>query len=127
MGACTHDPKRLMIVTELMRTDLEKYLRNPRNKSSLTLYRRMLLARDAALGLSWLHGSDPIFIHRDVKPSNFLLDDALRCKITDFGLSQIRHRGERLVDRAGAVGTPLYMAPEVLNGAPFTEKSDVYR
>ena len=31
-----------------------------------------------------------------------------------------------MIDRGGAVGTPLYMAPEVMDGAPFTEKSDVY-
>lgn len=126
MGACTHDPRRLMIVTELMKTDLEHLLRDKQQASNLSLYRRMIIAREAALGLAWLHGADPILIHRDVKPSNFLVDDMLRCKITDFGLSQIRHRGERLIDRAGAVGTPLYMAPEVLNGAPFTEKSDMY-
>jgi len=126
MGACTHDPTRLMIVTELLKTDLEKLLLDPNARSQLNMYRRMLIARDAALGLAWLHGSDPIFIHRDVKPSNFLLDEQFRCKITDFGLSQIRQRGESLIDRGGAVGTPLYMAPEVMDGAPFTEKSDVY-
>lgn len=126
MGACTHDPRQLMIVTELMKTDLEHLLRDKQQASTITLYRRMIIAREAALGLAWLHGADPILIHRDVKPSNFLVDDNLRCKITDFGLSQIRHRGERLIDRSGAVGTPLYMAPEVLNGAPFNEKSDMY-
>jgi hypothetical protein len=126
MGACTHDPRQLMIVTELMKTDLEHLLRDKQQASTLTLYRRVIIAREAALGLAWLHGADPILIHRDVKPSNFLVDDNLRCKITDFGLSQIRHRGERLIDRSGAVGTPLYMAPEVLNGAPFNEKSDMY-
>jgi hypothetical protein len=126
MGACTRDPQRLMIVTELMKTDLEHLLLDKQLASTLTLYRRMTIAREAALGLAWLHGAVPIVIHRDVKPSNFLLDDNMRCKIADFGLSQIRQPGERLVDDAGAVGTPLYMAREVLNGAPFTEKSDMY-
>jgi serine/threonine protein kinase len=126
MGACTRDPNRLMLVTELMHSDVEKVLRDEQCKSLLTIYRRMLIAHDCALGLAWLHGSDPIFIHRDVKPSNFLVDENFRAKITDFGLSQIRKRGESLIDRGGAVGTPLYMAPEVMDGAPFTEKSDVY-
>merc|ERR1712000_547362 len=99
-----------MIVTELLKTDLEKLLLDPNARSQLNMYRRMLIARDAALGLAWLHGSDPIFIHRDVKPSNFLLDEQFRCKITDFGLSQIRQRGESLIDRGGAVGAPLESA-----------------
>jgi hypothetical protein len=126
MGACTHDPLRLMIVTELMKTDLKCLLGDKEAMSSLTPYCRMVIARDAALGLAWLHGAVPMVIHRDVKPSNFLIDDNMRCKITDFGLSQFRHAGERLVDHAGANGTPLYMAREVLDGAPFTEKSDIY-
>jgi hypothetical protein len=126
MGACTQDPLRLMIVTELMKTDLKCLLGDKDAMSTLTPYCRMVIARDAALGLAWLHGAVPMVIHRDVKPSNFLIDDNMRCKITDFGLSQFRHAGERLVDHAGANGTPLYMAREVLDGAPFTEKSDIY-
>lgn len=115
-----------MLITELMHTDLEKLLRDEQAKPLLTLYRRLLLAHDCALGLAWLHGSDPIFIHRDVKPSNFLVDENWHAKICDFGLSQIRKRGESLVDKGGAVGTPLYMAPEVMDGAPFSESSDIY-
>lgn len=51
MGACTRDPNRLMLVTELMHTDVEKLLRDEQAKPLLTLYRRLLIAHDCALGL----------------------------------------------------------------------------
>ena len=68
-------------------------------------------------------------MHRDFKPSNLLVDENNRIKICDFGLSQVKPKGENLRDREGegAKGTPLWMAPEVLMGLPFNEKADVYR
>ena len=75
-----------------------------------------------------LHGSNPQFIHRDFKTSNLLVDENNRIKICDFGLSQIKKQGEKLLDgKEGAKGTPLWMAPEVLEGREFSEKADIYR
>ena len=75
-----------------------------------------------------LHGSNPQCIHRDLKTSNLLVDENNRIKLCDFGLSQIKQRGEKLLDpKDGAKGTPLWMAPEVLAGKEFSEKADVYR
>ena len=76
MGACTV-PGQLMIVTELMRGDLESMLigkyficRIPHledEQANLSLLTRMKLAKDAALGVLWLHSSNPQIIHRDLK------------------------------------------------------------
>jgi len=114
-----------MICTELMKCNLESMLLNPQNK--LSLLQRMKMARDAALGVLWLHSSNPVFIHRDLKTSNLLIDDNNTVKVCDFGLSQIKPRGTNLKDgQEGAKGTPLWMAPEVLLGKHFNEKADVY-
>jgi len=124
MGACTL-PGNLMIVTELMRGDLETMLLD--ENIHLNLLQRMKMIKDAALGILWLHCSNPQIIHRDLKPSNLLVDDNLTCKICDFGLSQLKARGKNLIDgKEGAKGTPLWMAPEVMMGEEFNEKADVY-
>jgi serine/threonine protein kinase len=124
MGACTV-PGKMMIVTELMRGDLERLILE--EQVNLSMLTRMKMARDAALGMLWLHSSNPQIIHRDLKASNLLVDDNLNCKICDFGLSQFTPKGKHLIDgKEGAKGTPLWMAPEVMMGEPFNEKADVY-
>jgi len=126
MGACTV-PGNLMIVTELMRGDLESLL--VEEQVQLSMLTRMKIAKDAALGILWLHSSNPQIIHRDLKASNLLIDDNnnMVCKICDFGLSQLKSRGKNLIDgKEGAKGTPLWMAPEVMMGEQFNEKADVY-
>jgi serine/threonine protein kinase len=52
-----------------------------------------------------------MFIHRDLKSSNLLIDENGRVKVCDFGLSQVKQQGEYLKDMDSAKGTPLWMAP----------------
>jgi hypothetical protein len=66
-------------------------------------------------------------VHRDVKPSNLLLDGAGIVWLADFGLA--RRHDETAMTLAGvAVGTPRYMSPEQLAAAqqPVDQRSDVY-
>ncbi|GAM26703.1 hypothetical protein SAMD00019534_098780 [Acytostelium subglobosum LB1] len=124
MGACTI-PGKCVIVTELVpKGNLETLLHD--EKIQLPLYLRMKMAKDAALGINWLHESNPVFVHRDVKSSNLLVDENMKVKICDFGLSALKQKHKMLKDQSSAKGTPLYMAPEVMMFKEFNESSDVY-
>nr|ABO65213.1 phosphoenolpyruvate carboxylase kinase [Kalanchoe pinnata] len=61
--------------------------------------------------------------HRDIKPDNVLFDDRNRLKLGDFGSAEWFGNGETM---SGLVGTPYYVAPEVVSGREYTEKVDVW-
>jgi eukaryotic-like serine/threonine-protein kinase len=64
-------------------------------------------------------------IHRDIKPQNALVDDRGRVKLTDFGVAY-RAGDTRLTQVGYAIGTPGYIAPEILDGEDPTELTDIY-
>ena len=125
MGASTK-PGDLMLVTELMPKGSVYDLMHDKN-NQLSFKRRMKMAKQAALGMNWLHCSKPPFIHRDLKTSNLLVDDGYNVKVCDFGLSHVKSHGDKGVRGSyGSCGTPLWMAPEVLLNKPYDESVDVY-
>ncbi|KAL5998663.1 Phosphoenolpyruvate carboxylase kinase 4 [Asimina triloba] len=63
--------------------------------------------------------------HRDVKPDNVLFDGWNRPKLADFGSADCFLEGGGRTMR-GIVGTPYYVAPEVISGRDYTEKIDVW-
>ncbi|KAL6062210.1 serine/threonine-protein kinase STY17 isoform X1 [Balamuthia mandrillaris] len=130
MGACTTTPGKFQIVTELMDGDVEKLLHSPQGKN-MSLFERLVMAKDAALGMTWLHCTEPAVIHRDLKTANLLYKrtgNSYVIKVCDFGLSAIKpDRVKNMRNEEGdAPGTPLYMAPEVMEGREYNEKADVY-
>lgn len=65
-------------------------------------------------------------VHRDLKPDHVLVTDDRRVKIIDFGLSSIA-KGKKLTATGTVIGTPRYMAPELLSSARnASSASDVY-
>ena len=80
-----------------------------------------------AAAMSFLHSHN--IIHRDLKPDNILMDDYLCPKLTDFGLSKIKHSNEESMtfqSSAELKGTPLYIAPEIWTSYEYTKACDVY-
>lgn len=81
------------------------------------------IAAGIAEGLA--HAHEAGIVHRDIKPANVMLDLTDRQpKITDFGIARAADSART---RTGLVlGTPLYMSPEQLAGAPPDGRSDLY-
>mmetsp|Transcript_390 Transcript_390/g.567 ORF Transcript_390/g.567 Transcript_390/m.567 type:complete len:590 (-) Transcript_390:57-1826(-) len=121
MGACySESDNKIYIVTELLAGDVANLM-----TGSYKLSTRLDWCYQAACGLCWLHNMHPPVLHQDLKPSNLLHDSSMKVKVCDFGLSQVIPEGEEYIVSQPR-GTPLYMAPEVLAGAPTGTPADVY-
>eukprot|EP01063_Lacrimia_lanifica_P012322 TRINITY_DN1893_c0_g1_i1.p1 TRINITY_DN1893_c0_g1~~TRINITY_DN1893_c0_g1_i1.p1 ORF type:complete len:544 (+),score=154.61 TRINITY_DN1893_c0_g1_i1:188-1819(+) len=72
-------------------------------------------------GLAYLHGSGRI--HRDIKSDNVLINAAGDVKLGDFGFCTALGDGAK---RRTVIGTPYWMAPEVIQGQPYNEKADMW-
>lgn len=80
--------------------------------------------REIAVGLDVAaqHG----LVHRDVKPTNILIDDSGQVRIVDFGLAKALDSETRLTVTGAVVGTPFYLSPEQGLSKPVDQRSDIY-
>ena len=100
-------------------------LPDPRRGSPHAFDRLASLLTQLASGLSVLH--DRGFVHRDVKPSNLLVEDSGRVVLLDFGLaSDLNSELSRRSVTSEFAGTIAYMSPEQYEGAPLSSSSDWY-
>ncbi len=63
-------------------------------------------------------------IHRDIKPANIILTTDSKVKITDFGIAKVA--SSNLTTTGQFLGTPNYMSPEQVSGAPVDGRSDIF-
>lgn len=96
------------------------------HKGRMTTAEALPLIEQMAQGLNAAHRKG--IIHRDLKPGNIMLTGtghgAVRVKVMDFGLARSLEGNTSLAGRK--VGTPDYMAPELLAGGRATVASDIY-
>lgn len=81
------------------------------------------LARELLEALDHIHAAG--ILHRDVKPANLIVEPGGTAKLIDFGIALPRD-ATALTSTGLVLGTERYAAPEVLEGQPATERSDLY-
>ena len=81
------------------------------------------IIKDVAKSVYFLHKMNPPIIHRDIKPENVLMDENYNIKLTDFGWSNYLDNEEK---RSTVCGTPIYLAPEMINRKGHDERVDIW-
>lgn len=111
------------IVMEYMRGEtLRQALRQ---RGPLSADRARTILRDVAQALEHAHARR--VIHRDVKPENIFLDELTgRARLADFGIARPLEDDLELTISGMSLGTPAYMSPEQIDGAPLDRHSDIY-
>ncbi|MBN9414235.1 MAG: serine/threonine protein kinase [Candidatus Eremiobacteraeota bacterium] len=74
-------------------------------------------------GLIFVHSQG--IIHRDIKPANIMIDEKDEAKLMDFGVAHTSER-TRLTATGSVLGTPVFMAPEQVQGVPCDPSIDIY-
>jgi serine/threonine protein kinase len=93
-----------------------------RRRPPVGLAEGVLIGTRLAKGLAALHRAG--IVHRDVKPENVILEPDGGLRLIDLGV--VRLPGSEDFPPEAVPGTPSYMAPELLAGAPGDERSDLY-
>ncbi|KAL4581355.1 hypothetical protein LXL04_017569 [Taraxacum kok-saghyz] len=87
---------------------------------------RVQIALDSARGLEYIHEHTvPVYIHRDIKSANILIDKNFHGKVADFGLAKLIEVGNTSLP-SRLVGTFGYMPPEYAKSGIISPKVDVY-
>ncbi|KDP41312.1 hypothetical protein JCGZ_15719 [Jatropha curcas] len=125
IGYHASESEMFLIYNYLPGGNLEDFIkvRSPLAASWKVLHK---IALDIASALAYLHHQcAPRVLHRDVKPSNILLDNDLNAYLSDFGLSRLLGTSETHAT-TGVAGTFGYVAPEYAMTCRVSEKADVY-
>jgi serine/threonine protein kinase len=81
---------------------------------------------DLLMALQVLHSPKHRIIHRDIKCANILVGADGRLKLTDFGVSRQFDESTAVAQTRSVVGTPYWMAPEVIMGQRYSYPADVW-
>jgi serine/threonine protein kinase len=163
LGHCADGPKRALVYEFCPNGDLAQRLAAPADEAPnfdsetgeplhpgstpgstgvsgslapLTWLQRLRIAVGTARGLAYLHAKPSTLIHRDVKPSNILLDASLFAKLSDFGTVREQASAQQTLTSSDGticnaatqviVGTLAYMPNEYLRFGKISVKMDSY-
>ncbi|KAA8547911.1 hypothetical protein F0562_004340 [Nyssa sinensis] len=125
IGYHASETEMFLIYNYLSGGNLEKFIQE---RSTRAVDWKILhkIALDIARALAYLHDQCvPRVLHRDVKPSNILLDDDYNAYLSDFGLARLLGTSETHAT-TGVAGTFGYVAPEYAMTCRVSDKADVY-
>ncbi|KAJ8774911.1 hypothetical protein K2173_019915 [Erythroxylum novogranatense] len=125
IGYHASETEMFLIYNYLPGGNLEKFIqeRSTRAVNWIVLHK---IALDIARALAFLHDECvPRVLHRDVKPSNILLDEEFNAYLSDFGLARLLGTSETHAT-TGVAGTFGYVAPEYAMTCRVSDKADVY-
>lgn len=126
IGFCTEEC--LFLVYEFIENGtLSQHLRGS-GMEPLSWPARVQIALDSARGLEYIHEHTvPVYIHRDIKSANILIDSNFRAKVADFGLTKLTEvGGASAAFPTRLMGTFGYMPPEYAQFGDVSPKVDVY-
>ncbi|BBM84068.1 serine/threonine protein kinase [Candidatus Uabimicrobium amorphum] len=92
--------------------------------SNLDLKERLHLFHKICTPIAFAHQQG--ILHRDLKPANILISKEGEPVIVDFGIAKDIDHTAGLTKTGAIVGTPIYIPPEVIQGKPVDQRSDVY-
>ncbi|EDR25918.1 protein serine/threonine kinase, putative [Entamoeba dispar SAW760] len=122
-------PNKICLVTEYADYGSLRDLIEKKSHNFVSHHLRLKILLDASKGIQYLHENE--MLHRDIKPDNVLvlsLDDniTINAKLTDFGSSRNVNLLMTNMTFTKGVGTPSYMAPEILNRLKYKMPADIY-
>ena len=122
--------KKIAIMTEWADYgNIRTLMKTRTGENALSKALRVKFCFDAAKGIQYIHGNG--ILHRNIKPENFLVvslqvSGTINAKLADFGSSRSINMMMTNMTFTKGIGSPKYMAPEILNREHYKDGADIF-